>query len=188
MEAILIQLFVFLVAAIIAVPLAKKAGVGSVLGYLVAGIVIGPFGLSLIGQVEEVMTFTEFGVVMMLFLIGLELEPKLLWQMRTPIVGVGGMQVLITSIAIFGVAYIFLPWQEALAVGLSLSLSSTALVLFTLKEKGLMYTPTGRSIFSVLLFQDLAVIPMLALMPLLKTMEGRGTSHGTLRNYLIICM
>lgn len=180
MEDFLIQLFVFLMAAIIAVPIAKKLGLSSVLGYLVAGIVIGPFGLSLVGQVEQVMDFTEFGIVMMLFLIGLELEPKMLWQMRIPILGVGGTQVILSSVLICAVSLIFLPWQQALSIGLILSLSSTALVLHTLKEKGLMNTTSGRSIFSVLLFQDIAVIPMLALMPLLATMsveESSNTSH-----------
>ena len=169
MEHFLLQLFIFLAAAVIAVPLAKKLGLGSVLGYLLAGIVIGPFGLALIGDIDEVMHFTEFGVVMMLFLVGLELKPSLLWQMRIPILGMGGFQVMATSLAIGTVGLIFLPWQQALAIGLILSLSSTAIVLQTLREKGLMNTSPGRSIFSVLLFQDLAVIPMLAVFPLLAT-------------------
>ena len=180
MENFLLQLFIFLISAAIAVPVAKKLGLGSVLGYLLAGIAIGPYGLSLIDHVEDVMHFTEFGVVMMLFLVGLELKPSLLWQMRTPILGMGGLQVVITSIAVTAVAMIFLPWQQALAVGLTLSLSSTAIVLQTLREKGLMNTGGGRSIFSVLLFQDLAVIPMLALLPLLATIkpDGHDDHHG----------
>ena len=194
MEHFLLQLFIFLAAAAIAVPLAKKAGLGSVLGYLIAGIVIGPFGLSLIGEVEEVMHFTEFGVVMMLFLVGLELKPSLLWQMRTPILGVGGAQVVITSLVIGGAAAIFLPWQQAIAVGLALALSSTAIVLQTLRETGLMNTSSGRSVFSVLLFQDLAVIPILALLPLLATIAMHGDDHhgsalfdiGSLPGYLKI--
>ncbi|MBP1910146.1 monovalent cation:proton antiporter-2 (CPA2) family protein [Methanolobus bombayensis] len=169
MESFLLQLFIFLAAAAIAVPIAKKLGLGSVLGYLMAGIIIGPFGLSLIADIEEVMHFTEFGVVMMLFLVGLELKPSLLWQMRTPILGMGGMQVVLSSIIISGIALMFLPWQQAVAVGLTLSLSSTAIVLQTLREKGLMNTSSGRSIFSVLLFQDLAVIPILAVLPFLAT-------------------
>ena len=177
MEEFLIQLFVFLLSASIAVPLAKKLGLGSVLGYLIAGIVIGPYGLSMIEHVEDIMHFTEFGVVMMLFLVGLELKPSLLWQMRTPILGIGGSQVLVTTIVISAAALMFLPWQQALAVGLTLSLSSTAIVLQTLKEKGLMNTDGGRSIFSVLLFQDLAVIPMLALMPLLATIDKHLDGH-----------
>lgn len=177
MELFLLQLFIFLAAAAIAVPLAKRFGLGSVLGYLIAGIVIGPFGLSLISDIEQVMHFTEFGVVMMLFLVGLELKPSLLWQMRTPILGMGGVQVIATSAVIAGIAAFFLPWQQALAVGMTLSLSSTAIVLQTLREKGLMNTSGGRSIFSVLLFQDLAVIPMLAIFPLLATVAAHGTDH-----------
>ncbi len=184
MEHFLLQLFIFLAAAAIAVPLAKKCGLGSVLGYLVAGIVIGPFGLSLIGEIEEVMHFTEFGVVMMLFLVGLELKPSLLWEMRLPILGMGGLQVILTSGAIGAVCMFFLPWQQALAIGLTISLSSTAIVLQTLREKGLMKSSPGRSIFSVLLFQDLAVIPILAILPLLATvtMDGGGQHDSSLFN------
>ena len=182
MELFLLQLFIFLASAAIAVPVAKKLGLGSVLGYLVAGIVIGPFGVALIHDVEDVMHFTEFGVVMMLFLVGLELKPSLLWKMRMPILGMGGSQVILTAIVITGVALYHLPWQQALAIGLILSLSSTAIVLQTLQEKGLMETGAGRSIFSVLLFQDLAVIPMLAGLPLLATFAivgGEASHHAT---------
>ncbi len=178
MEHFLLQLLVFLAAAVIAVPLAKKLKLGSVLGYLMAGIVIGPYGLSLTGQVEEVMHFTEFGVVMMLFLVGLELKPSLLWRMRTPILGMGGSQLILTAAAIALAGAYFLPWRHALAIGLSLALSSTAIVLQTLREKGLMNTGPGRSIFSVLLFQDLAVIPILAVLPLLATLAVQsGPGH-----------
>jgi len=176
-EQFLLQLFIFLAAAAIAVPIAKKLGLGSVLGYLMAGIIIGPFGLSLIGDIEEVMHFTEFGVVMMLFLVGLELKPSLLWQMRTPILGMGGVQVILSSIIIGCVSFIFLPWQQAVAIGLILSLSSTAIVLQTLREKGLMNTSPGKSIFSVLLFQDLAVIPIIAFLPLLATVTMHDSGH-----------
>lgn len=175
MEAFLLQFFIFLASACIAVPIAKKLGLGSVLGYLIAGIIIGPFGLSLIGKTEEVMHFTEFGVVMMLFLVGLELKPALLWQMRKPIIGMGGSQVGLSTVLLATLGCIVLPWQQALALGLILSLSSTAIVLQTLSEKGLMNTPVGRSTFSVLLFQDLAVIPMLAFLPLLATLEILNT-------------
>ena len=178
MEAFLLQLFIFLLAASIAVPVAKKLGLGSVLGYLIAGIVIGPFGLSLIGHVEEVMHFTEFGVVMMLFLVGLELKPSLLWKMKLQVLGMGGLQVILSALFIGGITFIFLPWQQALAVGVILSLSSTAIVLQSLKEKGLMNTNSGRAIFSVLLFQDLAVIPMLALLPLLATIAIKSGSQS----------
>jgi len=169
MEQFLVQLFIFLAAAVIAVPMAKKFKLGSVLGYLIAGIVIGPFGFALIGDIEAVLHFTEFGVVMMLFLVGLELKPSLLWQMRTPIVGMGGSQVLLTFAVIGMIGTLLLPWQQAIAVGLILALSSTAIVLQTLREKGLMSTSPGKSVFSVLLFQDLAVIPMLAVLPMLAT-------------------
>jgi len=182
MELFLLQLFIFFAASAIAVPLAKKLGLGSVLGYLIAGIVIGPFGLSLISDVESVMHFTEFGVVMMLFLVGLELKPSMLWKMRVPIIGMGGAQVLVTAAAIGAVSFYFLKWQEAVAIGLILALSSTAIVVQSLKERGLMATASGRSIFSVLLFQDLAVIPILAFLPLLATgghHEGEH-AHGAL--------
>lgn len=179
MDGFLLQLFIFLAAAGVAVPLAKKMGLGSVLGYLVAGVAIGPFGLALVSNVESIMHFTEFGVVMMLFLVGLELRPSLLWKMRMPILGVGGTQVIVSSLFICLIATYFLPWQQALAVGLTLSLSSTAIVLQTLKERGQMDTSAGRSIFSVLLFQDLAVIPMLAGIPLLATLTISGDQHAS---------
>ncbi len=180
MESFLLKLLIFLGAATIAVPLARKCKLGSVLGYLIAGIVIGPFGLSLIDNIEAIMHFTEFGVVMMLFLVGLELKPSLLWQMRTPILGMGGSQVLLSFIAIGVVCAFFLPWQQSAAIGMILALSSTAIVLSTLREKGLMNTSPGQSIFSVLLFQDLAVIPMLALLPLLATAAMHtDTHHGS---------
>ena len=194
METFLLQFFIFLTAAAISVPIAKKLGLGSVLGYLIAGIVIGPFGVSLIHDVEEIMHFTEFGVVMMLFLVGLELKPSLLWQLKTPILGFGGSQVVITSLAISAIAYYFLPWQQAVTIGLILSLSSTAIVLQTLQEKGKMKTEAGQSVFAVLLFQDLAVIPMLAILPLLATLAiSTGGHHDSvlfdisvLPNYLQI--
>ena len=177
MESFLLKLLIFLAAAVIAVPLARKCKLGSVLGYLIAGIVIGPFGLSLIDDIESVMHFTEFGVVMMLFLVGLELKPSLLWRMRTPILGMGGSQVMLTFAAIALVGFFFLSWQQAVSIGLILALSSTAIVLQTLREKGLMNTSPGQSIFSVLLFQDLAVIPMLAILPLLATTTAHGDAH-----------
>jgi len=163
------QALVYLVAAVVSVPVAKRLGFGSVLGYLVAGIIIGPFVLNLIGsEGEDVMHFAEFGVVMMLFLIGLELKPELLWSMRRSIFGLGGMQLLITTLAIGGLSMAMgMAWNTALAIGLMLGLSSTAIVLQTLAEKGLMKQHAGQASFSVLLFQDMAVIPILALLPLL---------------------
>lgn len=164
------QAFVYLVAAVLSVPVAKRLGLGSVLGYLIAGVLIGPFGFKFLGQEssEDVMHFAEFGVVMMLFLVGLELQPSLLWRMRLPILGLGGLQVAVTAVIIGAIAMLCgLPWQTALAVGLILAQSSTAIVLQTLNEKGLMKTEAGQSAFSVLLFQDIAVIPILAFLPLL---------------------
>ncbi|MEM7048331.1 MAG: monovalent cation:proton antiporter-2 (CPA2) family protein [Acidobacteriota bacterium] len=166
----------YLLAAVVAVPIAKRLGLGSVLGYLLAGIVIGPV-LGLVGaETKEVKHFAEFGVVMMLFLVGLELRPAMLWRMRTKLLGLGGLQVVGTTLLLFGVALAFeLPWRSALAVAMVLALSSTAIVLQTLEEKGWMKAPAGQSAFSVLLFQDIAVIPMLALMPLLAVGSG---AHG----------
>ena len=172
-DSLLFQAFVYLVAAVVSVPIAKRAGLGSVLGYLIAGVIIGPYILGVVGSEEGVMHLAEFGVVMMLFLIGLELRPGLLWRMRGPILGLGGMQVLLTTIAFAGVGLLFgLVWQNALVVGMTLALSSTAIVLQTLIEKGWMKTGAGESCFSVLLFQDIAVIPMLAVLPLLAVGTG----------------
>lgn len=168
-DHLFMQAFVYLAAAVVAVPVAKRLGLGSVLGYLMAGMLIGPYGLGLVGEEgKDVLHFAEFGVVMMLFVVGLELEPSLLWRMRTPVLGMGGLQVLFSAILGGGLGLVLgLPWQEALAIGLVLSLSSTAIVLQTLQEKGLMSTAAGRGSFAILLFQDIAVIPMLALFPLL---------------------
>ncbi|OGW54996.1 MAG: potassium transporter [Nitrospirae bacterium RBG_19FT_COMBO_55_12] len=174
-EGFFFQAFVYLAAAVILVPIAKRLGLGSVLGYLIAGFIIGPYGLALIGgDGQDVMHFAEFGVIMMLFLIGLELQPLMLWRMRGPILGMGGLQVAATTLVITLLARALgLSFQAALAIGMILSLSSTAIVLQTLNEKGLMQTDAGQSSFSVLLFQDIAVIPMLAVMPLL-AMKAAG--------------
>jgi monovalent cation:proton antiporter-2 (CPA2) family protein len=178
------QAFVYLTAAVLSVPIAKRLGLGSVLGYLIAGAVIGPFVLGLVGaEGQDVMHFAEFGVVMMLFLVGLELQPSLLWRLRGPILGMGGLQVGLTTLAISGLAMALgLDWRPALAIGMTLALSSTAIVLQSLNEKGLMKTPGGQGCFSVLLFQDIAVIPILALMPLLAAGDpsaAADTGHAT---------
>ncbi|WP_425638502.1 monovalent cation:proton antiporter-2 (CPA2) family protein [Algoriphagus yeomjeoni] len=171
MNGFLVNAILYILAAIICVPVAKKLGMGSVLGYLIAGILIGPYLLGFItneGQGQDIMHATEFGVVMMLFLIGLELEPKNLWKMRQLILKVGLSQVLITSALVFGIGILFeVQWQISLAIGLSMALSSTAIVLQSLKEKNQMNGPNGRLSFGVLLMQDIAVIPILALLPLL---------------------
>lgn len=168
MEGFLFQASIYLAAAVIAVPIAARLGLGSVLGYLAAGILIGPvFGL--VGsETKDLQHFAEFGVVVMLFLIGLELEPRTLWDMRHKLLGLGGLQITLSTAALMGIAMAYgQTWNVALAIGLTLALSSTAIVLQTLSEKNLMRTTGGRSVFSVLLTQDIAVIPILAFLPLL---------------------
>ncbi len=180
-EHLFVQAMLYLAAAVVAVPLAKRLGLGSVLGYLLAGMAIGPFGLGLVGREgQDVMHFAEFGVVMMLFLVGLELRPRVLWEMRVPVLGLGGAQVALTAAAVCGVSMALgLPWQSSLAIGLTLAMSSTAIVLQSLQEKGLLRTDAGQSAFAVLLFQDIAVIPMLAVFPLLAVHEAHGGGdHG----------
>ncbi len=176
------QAFIYLLAAVLSVPIAKRLGLGSVLGYLLAGVIIGPFGLRFVGQEgEDVMHFAEFGVVMMLFLVGLELQPALLWRLRMPILGLGGLQVGVTAFVAAGIGLLTgLSWQMALAVGLILAMSSTAIVLQTLNEKGLMKTDAGQASFSVLLFQDIAVIPILALLPLLAISKSAPVASNEL--------
>ena len=178
-HSLLINAVVYLAAAVLAVPLAKKLGLGAVLGYLLAGVAIGPFGLGLIGASEDVMHFSEFGVVLLLFLIGLELEPKRLWAMRGPIFGSGAAQVGGVAAAL-GLAAVLagVDWKVALIGALGLSLSSTAIALATLAERNLKGTPTGSSAFSILLFQDIAAIPMIAIVPLLGATAAAGASGG----------
>ncbi len=179
MTDFLLLAFIFLVAGVLAVPVATRLGLGSVLGYLIAGIAISPV-LALLGvDVLSIQHFAEFGVVMMLFLVGLELEPRRLWQMRAKLLGLGGAQVLGTALAVMIAAMAMgQPFTVGLAIGLVLSLSSTAIVLQTLGEKGLLRSDGGESSFSVLLFQDIAVIPMLALIPLMALPELVETQHA----------
>jgi CPA2 family monovalent cation:H+ antiporter-2 len=186
MTDFLLLAFIFLIAGVVSVPIAARLGLGSVLGYLIAGIVISPILALLHVDVVSIQHFAEFGVVMMLFLVGLELEPRMLWSMRARLLGLGGGQVALTALAVMAVAMLFgQAWTVALAVGLVLALSSTAIVLQTLQEKGLMRSDGGQSAFSVLLFQDIAVIPMLALIPLLalpdlahNLADGANDGHG----------
>ena len=181
MTDFLLLAFIFLVAGVVSVPIASKLGLGSVLGYLIAGIAISPLLALLHVDIVSLQHFAEFGVVMMLFLVGLELEPKMLWAMRLRLLGLGGGQVGLTALAVAAVAMALgQPWTISLTVGLVLALSSTAIVLQTLNEKGLMRSDGGQSSFSVLLTQDIAVIPMLALIPLLAMPELiEAASHAT---------
>jgi len=175
------QAFIYLLAAVVSVPLAKRLGLGSVLGYLLAGAVIGPYCLRLVGsEGTDVMHIAEFGVVMMLFVIGLELRPAALWKLRRPILGLGGAQVLGTTAVVGGIA-IFLgaSWQVAITAGFVVAMSSTAIVLQLLSEKEQLRTAGGRAAFSVLLFQDIAVLPILALLPLLATMPPAREARAT---------
>lgn len=174
--------FIYLTVAVVMVPLAHRLGLGSVLGYLIGGALIGPFGLGWVGgaEGEEALHFAEFGVVIMLFLIGLELEPARLWRLRGPVFGLGGAQVGLTTLVVMAVALAGgLAWKPALAIGLMLALSSTAIVIQTLQEKGLLRTDGGSDAFAILLFQDISVIPMLAVFPLLATapMDAEA-AHG----------
>lgn len=173
-DSMLGQAIIYLSAALICVPIAKRLGMGSVLGYLLAGILIGPFCFGFIGQEgQDIMHFAEFGVVMMLFLIGLELEPAHFWRMRSSILGLGSLQITLTTLAMAGgLLMLGFSWQAAVASGLALSMSSTAIVLQSLKEKGLGNSQAGTSSFAVLLFQDIAVIPILALLPFLAIQSG----------------
>jgi|UniRef100_UPI003783243E monovalent cation:proton antiporter-2 (CPA2) family protein len=176
--------FIYLAAAVLLVPVAHRLGLGSVLGYLIGGALIGPFVLGWVGgaQGEEALHFAEFGVVIMLFMIGLELEPSRLWRMRGPIFGLGGMQVVFTALAVMGIALACgLEYKPAIATGMILALSSTAIVIQTLQEKALMRTDGGADSFAVLLFQDIAVIPMLAVFPLLATSGTTTEHHGWLQ-------
>ena len=167
--SLLAQIAIFLAAAVIAIPIFRYFKLGSVLGYLAAGIIIGPAGFGLISKIDTTQHLGEFGIVLLMFVIGLELQPSRLWVMRKPIFGLGSAQVLATTLGIGATAYFAFeqPWQSALVIGFGLSMSSTALVLQLLAERGQLNSQYGRSAFSILLFQDIAVLPALALLPLL---------------------
>jgi len=182
-DSLLIQALVYLAAGVVSVPVAKRLGLGSVLGYLIAGALVGPFALNLVGEQGDVMRFAEFGVVILLFLIGLEVRPALLWEMRTSIFGLGMAQMIVSAALIGAVALLLgVDWRVATAIGLILALSSTAIVLQNLEEKGLRQGPIGQAAFGVLLFQDLAVIPLFAFLPLLAIGHQAGAveaaGHG----------
>ena len=167
--------FLYLGAAVLAVPIAKALGLSAIIGYLAAGIAIGPWGLGLVSNVQDILHFAEFGVVLMLFLVGLELQPHRLWSLRRPIFGLGTAQVLGCVAALFALGWLAgLPWRIGLVGALGLALSSTAIALQLLSERNLLRTSSGQAAFSILLFQDLAAIPILALLPLLGTAAGQG--------------
>jgi glutathione-regulated potassium-efflux system protein KefB len=172
---LLLAVLLFLFAAVVAVPIAARLGIGAVLGYLLAGIAIGPWGLAFISDVDEILHFSELGVVFLMFIIGLELNPSRLWQLRRPIFGVGTGQVLISAGVLAGLLMLTnFSWQAALVGGIGLAMSSTAMALQLMRDKGMNRSESGQLGFSVLLFQDLAVIPALALVPLL---AGNGDDH-----------
>lgn len=175
------EIIVFLIAAVIAVPLSKRLGFGSVLGYLGAGVVIGPGGLGLITHVHDTLHFSELGVVLLLFIIGLELHPQRLWVLRKPLIGLGCLQTSATTLVFGGIAWsLGLSWKTALVIGICFSLSSTAFALQLLHEKKQFFTVHGRNAFAILLFQDLLVIPVLALLPLLGMIENTSVQGNDL--------
>ena len=181
MDEHLLKALVYLLAAVAAVPIAKRLGLGAVLGYLLAGIVIGPWGLGLITEVKHILEFSEFGVVLLLFLIGLELDPKRLWALRRSIFGWGSAQVLAVTCALLAAALVAgVPWRIGLIAALGMSLSSTAIALATLGERKLTASPAGAAGFSILLFQDIAAIPMMAAVPLLGVAASQGSGQGWL--------
>ena len=171
--------FLYLAAAVIAVPISRALGLGTIIGYLVAGIIIGPSGLQLVSNVQDILHFSEFGVVLMLFLIGLELQPSRLWSMRRPIFGVGTAQVLLCTAGLFAAGLAFgYDWHLALIAALGLALSSTAIALQSIAERNLMSTTSGKTSFAILLFQDVAAIPILALIPLLAVGHQAAQNNG----------
>src|SRR3990172_11766624 len=181
-SACLIPSGVFLASAVLAVVFSHRLGLGSVAGYLLAGIAIGPFGLKLIDRVEDVRHFAELGVVFLLFVIGLELEPKRLWNMRARLLSLGVSQVVGSIGLIAAVAWLAgIDLRVGIVAGMALALSSTALALQPLTERGALQNKGGQAVFSILLFQDIAVIPMLALLPLLGAAGTRASfSWGSL--------
>ncbi len=184
---LLLEAVIYLIAALIAVPISRKLGFGSVLGYLAAGIIIGPFGLGLIKDAEHILHFAELGVVFLLFVIGLELQPSRLWVLRRMVFGLGSAQVIISAGAIAAIGLLFgLGLTEAVLVGFVLALSSTAFVLQLLAEKKELTSRHGRSAFAILLFQDLAVIPLIAILPMFGAAAGQGFELSSFANAVAI--
>jgi glutathione-regulated potassium-efflux system ancillary protein KefC len=170
--------FIYLTAAVLAVPLARALGLGAIIGYLGAGIAVGPWGLGLVRNVDDILHFAEFGVVLMLFVIGLELQPKRLWELRRPIFGWGMAQMLACTGILFAAAWAFgFSWRVSLIAGMGLALSSTAVCLQIMSERNLLRTPSGQASFSILLFQDVAAIPILALIPILGAYRAANAAH-----------
>src|SRR5687767_11023614 len=170
---LLLAIFVLLAATVALVPLAKWAGLGTILGYLAAGILVGPYGLGLVSDNETIRQIADFGIVMMLFLIGLELYPAELWRMRNQVVGLGLTQMVATTVVLSGVALLIgFSWQSALIVGLALSMSSTAIAMQSIAQRSLTRSDTGRASLAILLVQDVAVIPILAFIPVLAVVSG----------------
>ncbi|HEY0490309.1 MAG TPA: monovalent cation:proton antiporter-2 (CPA2) family protein, partial [Telluria sp.] len=182
MHELLLTPIVFLLTAVLLVPVAQRLGLGSVVGYLIGGCIIGPWGLALIGNVELTGHVAEIGVVMMLFLIGLELQPKKLLAMRALVLGGGTLQVAACGAALAAAAWLLgMPWTGAIIAGLALALSSTAIVVQNMQERQLDHTPAGKAAFAILLFQDMAAIPLLVVTPLL----GMGSASGTAFNWAL---
>ncbi|MGB8665946.1 MAG: glutathione-regulated potassium-efflux system protein KefC [Serratia inhibens] len=174
----MIEGLIYLGSAALFVPIAVRLGLGSVLGYLIAGCIIGPWGLKLVSDAESILTFAEIGVVLMLFIIGLELDPKRLWTLRASVFGGGSIQMVGCGLALSAFCYFLgLDWKVALLIGLTLALSSTAIAMQAMSERNLTPSPIGRSSFAVLLFQDIAAIPLVAMIPLLAS-SGAATTLG----------
>ncbi len=181
------QTAIFLLTAVLLVPLFQRFKLGAILGYLASGMLVGPWGFGVVGDVESTLHFAEFGVVLLLFLIGLELQPARLWALRRPVFGSGGAQVIVTAAVITAIALAFgLAWPAALITGFAAAMSSTALVLSALGEKGELGAPHGRESFAILLFQDLAVIPLLALLPLLAGEAQAGGGLAALKGVAVV--
>src|SRR6267142_4951537 len=180
--SLLAQMAIFLAAAVVAIPIFRRFKLGSVLGYLAAGIIIGPACLGLISRIDGTQHFAEFGIVLLMFVIGLELQPSRLWVLRKPIFGLGFAQIVLTTAVLGAAANLVLgePWRSSLVIGFGLSMSATALALQLLAERGQLNSRYGRSAFSILLFQDIAVLPALALLPLLSVAAARTAGPGGL--------